>query len=147
MARKLESFDKLVAKQLVIEADQIKAAADWADSEMDLQIEAKKALERFKKEVKIEFLKGRHNHTIGTGRPDSVFGCVIIEYKKPGVMDERKDAPGNLEVVDQLKRRFYDFRTENEKPSTPCLWLGLMGGTSSFSAFGMISGTIPTPSR
>lgn len=127
MARKLQSFDELVAKQSVIVADQIKAATDWADSEMDLHIEVERALEGFKKEAKIKFLKGRHNHTIGTGRPDSVYGCVIIEYKKPGEMAERKDAPGNLKVVEQLKRRFYDFRTEERKALNTMFGVGTDG--------------------
>jgi len=54
-----------------------------AKSEMDLQIDVAAALKKFAGDAKIT-LEGHHNVTIATGRPDSVYGSVIVEHKEPG---------------------------------------------------------------
>jgi ribosome-associated translation inhibitor RaiA len=64
-------------------AEQIQKAAAWAKSEMDLQIEVAAAPNAFARDAKIT-LEGHHNVTVATGRPDSVYGSVIVEYKEPG---------------------------------------------------------------
>jgi hypothetical protein len=53
--------------------------------------------------------------TIATGRPDSVYGSVIVEYKAPGTLSSTKDAGPNKAVIDQLKKRFYDLRREENR--------------------------------
>ena len=95
-------------------AEQIQAAAAWAKSEMDLQLEVAGSLKEFAKRAQIK-LDGHHNVTIATGRPDSVYGSVIVEYKNPGTLSSTKDAGPNKAVIDQLKKRFYDLRREENR--------------------------------
>jgi len=95
-------------------AEQIQKAAAWAKSEMDLQIHVAAALEAFARDAKIT-LEGHHNVTVATGRPDSVYGSVIVEYKDPRTLSPNKDAAPNRAVIDQLKRRFYDMRREENR--------------------------------
>src|SRR5262249_39427703 len=90
---------------------QIQQAAAWAKSEMDLQVEVASALKDFARRAQIT-LEGHHNITIATGRPDSVYGSVIVEYKDPGVLSANKESAGNRKVIEQLKQRFYDLRRE-----------------------------------
>jgi hypothetical protein len=91
-------------------AEQIKSAASWAKSEMDLQVEVAGILKDFARRAKINPLEGHHNVTIATGRPDSVYGSMIVEYKEPGNLSLNKDAANNKKVIEQLKKRFYDMR-------------------------------------
>ena len=107
-------------------AEQIQKAAAWAKSEMDLQIEAAAALEAFARDAKIT-LEGHHNVTVATGRPDSVYGSVIVEYKDPGTLSPNKDAAPNRAVIDQLKRRFYDMRREENRQWNSMFGVGTDG--------------------
>ena len=113
-ARKPESLDEIVSHSAVLLAEQIQAAAAWAKSEMDLQLEVAGSLKEFAKRAQIK-LDGHHNVTIATGRPDSVYGSVIVEYKNPGTLSSTKDAGPNKAVIDQLKKRFYDLRREENR--------------------------------
>ena len=101
------SLDEIVNHSAAVLAEQIQAAASWAKSEMDLQIEVAAALKDFAKKAQIK-LEGHHNITIATGRPDSVYGSVIVEYKNPNTLSANKDASPNKAVLAQLKQRFYD---------------------------------------
>ena len=81
--RSQPSLDEIVSQRAVVVAEQIQKAAAWAKSEMDLQIEVAAAPNAFARDAKIT-LEGHHNVTVATGRPDSVYGSVIVEYKEPG---------------------------------------------------------------
>jgi hypothetical protein len=81
---------------------------------MDLQIDVAAALKAFARDAKIT-LEGHHDVTDATGRPDSVYGSVIVEYKDPGTLSPNKDAAPNKAVIDQLKRRFYDMNREERR--------------------------------
>ena len=111
---KPESLDEIVSQSAVKIAEQIQAAAGWAKSEADLQFEVASALKGFARRAQIE-LKGHQNVTVGTGRQDSVYGSVIIEYKVPGTLSGSKDAAPNRAVIEQLKRYFYDTRRQQHK--------------------------------
>jgi N-6 DNA Methylase len=112
--RKQESLDEIVSHSAVVLADQIQKAAAWAKSEMDLQVEVASALKDFARRAQIK-LEGHHNITVATGRPDSVYGSVIVEYKDPGTLSPIRDAAPNQKVIEQLKRRFYDMNREERR--------------------------------
>jgi hypothetical protein len=109
-----ESLDEIVSHSAVVLADQIQKAAAWAQSEMDLQVEVAGALKEFARRAQIT-LEGHHNVTIATGRPDSVYGSVIVEYKDPNTLSSTKDAAPNQRLIEQLKKRFYDMRREEKR--------------------------------
>lgn len=109
-----ESLDEIVSHSAVVLADQIQKAAAWAKSEMDLQVEVAGALKEFARRAQIT-LEGHHNITIATGRPDSVYGSVIVEYKDPNTLSPTKDAAPNQKLIEQLKKRFYDMRREEKR--------------------------------
>lgn len=111
---KHESLDEIVSHSAVVLADQIQKAAAWAKSEMDLQVEVAGALKDFARRAQIK-LEGHHNVTVATGRPDSVYGSVIVEYKDPNTLSPTKDAAPNQKLVEQLKKRFYDLRREEKR--------------------------------
>ncbi len=90
-SRSQPSLDEIVTRSAAAIADQIRRAAALAKSEMDLQIDVATALKKFAANAKIT-LEGHHNVTVATGRPDSVYGSVIVEYKEPGKLSPNKDA-------------------------------------------------------
>jgi hypothetical protein len=113
-SRSQPSLDEIVTRSAAAIADQIRAAAALAKSEMDLQIDVAGALKKFAADAKIN-VEPHHNVTIATGRPDSVYGSVIVEYKEPGNLSPNKDAAPNKAVIDQLKKRFYDMNREERR--------------------------------
>jgi hypothetical protein len=125
-SRKPESLDEIVSHHAVAVAGQIQAAAAWAKSEMDLQIEVAAALKDFGRQAHIT-LEVHHNVTIATGRPDSVYGSVIVEYKAPKYLSPNKDAAPNKALIDQLKKRFYDMRREQNRSWNSMFGVGTDG--------------------
>ena len=113
-SHKPQSLDEIVSQSAVVIAEQIRNAASWAKSEMDLQVEVAGFLKDFARQAKIA-LEGHHNVTVATGRPDSVYGSVIVEYKGPGTLSANKEAAPNKAVIEQLKRRFYDLNREEHR--------------------------------
>src|SRR5260370_37894751 len=82
---------------------------------MDLQVEVAGALKEFAREAKIK-LDAHHNITVATGRPDSVYSNVIVEYKDPGSLCGNRDAANNKKLIEQIRQRFYDMRREEDRP-------------------------------
>lgn len=125
-----QDLDAIIKEQAIQFADQIRQAAEFAEKEEEIRIEAEKALALIQKEAKIS-LVGRHEYTIGTGRIDSVYGCVIIEYKNPhspsARLSDKKDSRGNLEVIKQIKERFLDFKKEQNRPMNTMFGVGCDG--------------------
>ena len=142
-----QSLDEIISQQAVVFADQIKQAAAFASKEEEIRIEAEKALAFIQREAGIK-LEGRHEFTIGTGRADSVYDCVIIEYKNPASPDKlsaKSDAAGNKKVVEQLKKRFYDMRTEFGRPLNTMLGVGCDGNYFIFVRFRDDKWDVQTP--
>src|SRR5215510_5027230 len=100
---KPESLDEIVSHSSIVLAEQVQKAAAWAKSEMDLQVEVASALKGFARRAQVK-LGGHHNVTVATGRPDSVYGSVIVEYKDPGTLSASKEAAPNQRVVEQLRQ-------------------------------------------
>ncbi|MGA2159998.1 MAG: N-6 DNA methylase [Dehalococcoidia bacterium] len=133
-----ESLDKLVSQKAADFAHQIKAAAAMADNEEEIRIEVESQLALIKRDLGFEF-KGKHEFTLASGRPDSVYSGVIIEYKNPkspgNRIGERSDSPGSKKVVEQIKKRFYDMRHEHGQPMNSLLGVGLDGNYFIFVRF------------
>src|SRR5713101_5561062 len=114
---KTESLDELIAQKAAEFADQIKAAAAMADKEEEIRIEAERQLAFIEREAGIK-LEGRHEFTVASGRVDSVYDRVIIEYKNPSSpgarIGPRSPSPGTKNVVEQIKNRFYDMRSMSQ---------------------------------
>ncbi len=109
------SLDELIAKKAEEFADQVRAAAAIADKEEEIRIEVEKQLAFVQKEAGVK-LQGKHEFTVASGRVDSVYNAVIIEYKNPSSPSARigpgANSPGAKKVVDQIKSRFYDMRSK-----------------------------------
>ncbi len=109
------SLDELISKKAEEFADQVRAAAAMADKEEEIRIEVEKQLAFVQKEAGVK-LQGKHEFTVASGRVDSVYDRVIIEYKNPASAGARigpsPNSPGAKKVVEQIKSRFYDLRSK-----------------------------------
>jgi len=136
--RNIHSLDELIAKKAAEFADQIKAAAAMADKEEEIRIEAERQLAFIEKETDVK-LHGKHEFTVASGRVDSVYDRVIIEYKNPSDPGARigpkADSPGSKKVFAQIKKRFYDMRTEHGQPLNTLFGVGLDGNYFIFVRF------------
>jgi hypothetical protein len=83
-------------------------------------------------------LEGKHEFTVASGRVDSVYSRVIIEYKNPKSADKigpKADSPGSKRVVAQIKKRFYDMRTQHGQALNSLFGVGLDGNHFIFVRF------------
>ncbi len=126
----VQDLDAIIKDQAIQFADQIRQAAEFAEKEEEIRIEAERALAVIQREAKIT-LHGRHEYTIGTGRIDSVYGCVIVEYKNPhspsARLSDKKESKGNQEVIKQIKERFLEFKKEQNRPMNTMFGVGCDG--------------------
>ena len=138
MSPKVNSLDSIIKEQAIQFADQIKKAAEFAEKEEEIRIAAERSLAVIQKETGIT-LRGRHEYTIGTGRVDSVYGCVIIEYKNPHDPSARlsldKNAVNNRKVIEQIQKRFSDFKEEYNMPLNTMFGVGCDGNYFIFVRF------------
>lgn len=119
-----------IAKHAAEFAANVRNAAKMAESEMDVQVEAAAQLRFLEKATGAKF-GGKHNVTIGEGRPDTVYHRIIVEYKNPSdkasCIGPTLESPGTKKVVDQIKKRFGDLQTEMGQPINSLFGVGCDG--------------------
>jgi hypothetical protein len=136
--QRLHSLDDLIATKAAEYADRIKAAAAIADTEEDIRIESERQLAFIEKEAGVK-LEGKHEVTIASGRADSVYSRVIIEYKNPNSpadrITSRADSGGSRKLAEQIKKRFCDMHRQNGYPLNSLFGVGLDGNYFIFVRF------------
>ncbi len=87
----------------------IKSVALSAGGEEDLRIGFEDHLRQYLRSQGIELqVAPRHEVSLISGRPDAIFGTVIIEYKRPGTLSNRSD---QIRARNQLKRYITEVAT------------------------------------
>lgn len=109
-------------------ANKVIEAASRAKNEAEVRFEVVKQLAFIEKEAGIE-LDVRHEFTVASGRVDSVYQRVIVEYKNPKSKADRirPKSVGTERVVEQIKSRFRDLERESGQPLNGLLGIGLDG--------------------
>jgi hypothetical protein len=125
-----QSIENIVRNQAASFTSQVKYVAKNAKKEEEIHTEFERQLALIANDAGIT-LRGKHEFTIGTGRVDSVYGCVIIEYKNPNDPASRLSADvedrGNQEVIHQIKKRFIDFEKDENRKLDSMLGIGCDG--------------------
>ena len=122
--RQLEQF----AAQFV---ERIKPVAERGKcTEADVRAATVEALADFQKQFSLK-LDPVHECSLFSGRPDTVYDRVIVEYKNPSAsaarLDSRVDAAGNTAVIEQIKARFHDLRNQHAQPLNALFGVGFDG--------------------
>src|SRR5579872_1146466 len=137
MTRSL-SLDEIIANEARRMASELLTAAGAAANEEELKIACEKQLASVQAAAGIS-LTPHHEFTVASGRVDSVYDCVIIEYKNPRSAADRIGAdaasPGFAKVVHQIKRRFQDMAQELGHPLNRLFGVGLDGNHYVFVRF------------
>jgi hypothetical protein len=106
------------------------AAAKRAVTEADIRSVADRELLKVEQAAGIE-LEARHEFTVASGRVDSVYDRVIIEYKNPASSSDRIGATlrdsGTAKLLAQIKSRFADLKNEHGQPIESLFGVGLDG--------------------
>lgn len=130
MAKHTNSLDELISTKAAEFARHVTAVAQSANNEEEIRIECEKQLAFVQAAAGIT-LSGHHEFTVASGRVDSLYQSVIIEYKNPkspgAKIGPRLDSPGTKKVVEQIKTRFYDLRAEHGQPLNTLFGVGLDG--------------------
>jgi|SRR5208337_94338 len=112
----LDEIIKISAEKF---ATTLRAAADTARTEADIRSVADRELGSIEKIAGIS-LKARHEFTVASGRIDSVYERVIIEYKNPNSPSDRigpnLKSSGSAKLLRQLKSRFADLESDLGQP-------------------------------
>lgn len=125
------NVEELIQQHSTEMAKRMNEAAQWANSEEDVRHEVGKLIDAFLKDAGIKE-RGRHEYGLAGGRVDSKYGGVIIEYKSPkgtGRIRLRRDAPGTVAVVQQIRQRFKDFQRDEHIEPDRLFAVGCDGST------------------
>lgn len=125
-----ESLDTLINRYAAEFADHVRQAATMADTEADIRIEVEKQLTVIQNKFGIK-LSGKHEVTVASGRADSVYQRVVIEYKNPASPSARigdtLDAAGTKKVVDQIRSRLGNLQADLGHPIESLFGVGCDG--------------------
>ena len=98
----MPTIEDVIHQQASVVADQIREGAAFAENEQELRTAVHDALKTFQEKAKIQ-LDERQEKSIGTGRADSVYSHVLIEYERPGKLKDKNTSPGNREAIKQVQ--------------------------------------------
>jgi hypothetical protein len=124
------SLDGVIRTYAAQFAEHLQATAAKATKEEEIRIAGEKQLALLESQAGIT-LDGRHEFTVASGRADSVYERVVIEYKNPSSPGSRigtsLGAPGSRKVVAQIQQRFSDLENEYGHPINSLFGVGLDG--------------------
>ena len=111
-------------------ASAMNAAAAKAATEADIRSAADRELLKVEQAAGIT-LEARHEFTVASGRVDSVYDRVIVEYKNPASKTESIGVAltdgGTKKIVAQIKSRFADLEKEHGQPIESLFGVGIDG--------------------
>jgi hypothetical protein len=112
-------------------------AAAHATKEEEIRIAVERELQKLETLANIK-LQGRHEFTVASGRVDSVYDRVIIEYKNPrsaSRIGTTLENAGSRKLVEQIKSRSYDLRSEQGFSANSLFGVGTDGAHFIFVKF------------
>lgn len=101
-------------------AKKIRESAKKAKSELDLQVDVSSFLKGFFEKVGMGF-EAHHNITIIKGRPDTLYGRAIIEYKVPTTLQSSTKLVG---AVEEAQRNIQEVA--NKTKEDPSKYIGII---------------------
>ncbi len=78
------------------------AAAEGSPLEADFRHPVEEALAQFADEAGVP-LRIHHEYTLATGRADTVYNRLVVEYKRPGHLAKSRGNRNNAAAVEQVK--------------------------------------------
>ena len=107
----MPTTDELITQRAPEIARAIQAAASGAPTEADFRRPVERLLDDFATAVGVP-LHPHHEYTLATGRADTVYNRLVVEYKRPGSLGETLSHRNNLAAVEQVKGYLEDVERE-----------------------------------
>jgi|SRR5579863_10393004 len=130
MPKRPADLDEKIKKGASAFADAVRHAAASAKTEADIRSAADRQLSRVEDLAGIT-LHPRHEYTVASGRIDSVYERVVIEYKNPNSGADRIGktlaSTGSAKLLQQIKSRFSDLENDLGHPINSLFGVGLDG--------------------
>ncbi|WP_374576435.1 N-6 DNA methylase [Phenylobacterium sp.] len=124
------NLSSVIEEAAVNFAEALSAAAKKAATEADIRSAADRELLKVEEAADIK-LEARHEFTVASGRVDSVYDRVIVEYKNPASASDRigktLEDGGTSKLLAQIKSRFADLNAEHGQPIDSLFGVGLDG--------------------
>jgi len=112
-------------------AKKILDIANQAKSETDLQIGVEHILRNFFDSLGVKY-QPHHNITVINGRPDTLYGRAIIEYKVPGTLASKSKLSA---AIIEAQKNITESSTENNEESSKYVGIILDGKKITFTKF------------
>jgi SAM-dependent methyltransferase len=106
----MPTADTLVKQRAPAIARAIQAAAVGSPTEADFRRPVEQLLAQFAEEAGVP-LRTHHEYTLATGRADTVYNRLIIEYKRPGHLTG-EPSRNNTTAAEQTKRYLEDIERQ-----------------------------------
>ena len=98
----MPTSDELIKRRAPQIARAIQAAAKGSPTEAEFRQPVEQLLDNFADGVGVP-LRTHHEYTLATGRADTVYNRLVIEYKRPGYLRQAPSNRNNLAAVEQIK--------------------------------------------
>src|SRR5438309_5349657 len=109
----------------------IKSAARRAESETDLQTDVEHALRSLFEKLGIEY-EPHHNITVIRGRPDTLYGRAVIEYKIPSTL---KSESKRSAAVEEAQKNIQELSEKYGEQKSKYVGIVLDGFQITFTKF------------
>jgi methylase of polypeptide subunit release factors len=107
-------IERVVAEQAKGVADALKRAANSSETEADFRGQAARIFSAAAEQAGID-LSQRDEYTVASGRVDSVYNRLIIEYKRPGILKANNASATNQKVLEQIKGYVTDLAKKEKR--------------------------------
>lgn len=110
-------LEKIAAEQADRVAREFQRTAARGGTEADFRREAARILEEAAITARLTIVP-RDEFSVARGRVDSVYNRLILEYKRPGVLSEKRGHKGNQEVIQQVKDYILDVAKKERREAS-----------------------------
>jgi len=104
----MPTTDDLVKQRATEIARAIHSAASDSPTEAEFRQPVEQLLDGFAAEVNVP-LRTHHEYTLATGRADTVYNRLVIEYKRPSHLSQALSNRNNQAAVEQIKGYIEDI--------------------------------------
>jgi len=104
----MSATDDLIERRAPRIARAIQAAAKGSPLEAEFREPVEELLAEFADAAGVE-LRTHHEYTVASGRADSVYNRLVIEYKRPGKLSKYRGSRSNASAIEQTKSYIEDI--------------------------------------
>lgn len=110
-------LEKIAAEQADRVAREFQRTAARGGTEADFRREAARILEEAATTARLTIVP-RDEFSVARGRVDSVYNRLILEYKRPGVLSEKRGHKGNQDAIQQVKDYILDVAKKERREAS-----------------------------